>query len=70
MKIGNIDRNFSYLLNDLRNCNEILRKDMTQDNVKSHTISGCPPLFRRCIFRKTTVGGAGLGLSKLAAIGD
>ena len=43
---------------------------MTHDNVKSHKKPGFPPLFRRCIFRKITVSGAGLGLSKLAAIGD
>ena len=70
MKIANIDRNVLYLLNDLRNFNEILRKDMTHDNIKGHKKTGFPPPFKRCIFRKTTVGGAGFGLSKFAAIGD
>ena len=37
MKIVNIDgRKSSYLLNDLRNFNEIFRKDMTYDDIKSH----------------------------------
>ena len=37
MKRANIDReNSSYLLNDLRNFNEIFRKDVTYDNIKGH----------------------------------
>ena len=28
--------NFSYLLHDLRNSNEIFGKDVTYDNIKSH----------------------------------
>ena len=31
---------FSYLLNDLRNFNEIFRKDVTYDNIKSHKKPG------------------------------
>ena len=72
MKIANIEqRNSSYLLNNLRNFNEIFRKDVTYDNIKSHKNPGFHPLFRRCIFRKTTRGGridlpAVLGLSNKA----
>ena len=33
-------RNSSYLLNDLRNINEIFRKDMAYDNIKSNTTGG------------------------------
>ena len=47
-------RNSSYLLNDLRNFNEICRKDVPYDNIKSHKKPGFPPVFRRYIFRKTT----------------
>ena len=37
MKIADIEqRKSSYLLNDLRNFNEILRKYVTYDNIKSH----------------------------------
>ena len=55
MKIANIElRNYSYLLNNLRNFNEICRKDVNYDNIKSHKKPGFHPLFRRNIFRKTT----------------
>ena len=40
--------------NDLRNCNEIFRKDVTYDNIKSHKKPGFHPLFRRHIFEKNT----------------
>ena len=33
-------RNSSNLLNDLRNFNEISRKDVTYDNIKSHSKQG------------------------------
>ena len=46
-------------MNDLRNFNEIFRKDVTYDNIKSHKKPGFHPLFRRYIFRKSTKGGAG-----------
>ena len=49
-------KNSSYLLNHLRNFNEIFRKDVNFDNIKSHKKTGFHPLFRRYIFRKTTVG--------------
>ena len=60
MKIANIEqRNSSYLLNDLRNFNEILRKDLTYDNIKSHKKPGFHPFFRGYIFRKTKGAGEG-----------
>ena len=62
MKIANIDREvFSNLLNNLKNFNEIFRKDVPYDKIKSHKKPGFHPLFRRYIFQKTTVkeGGAG-----------
>ena len=54
MKKANIDINSSYFLKDLRNFNEIFRKDLTYDNIKSHKKLAFNPLFRRYIFRKTT----------------
>ena len=36
-------------LNNLRNLNEIFRKDVTYDNIKSHKKPGFHPLFRRHI---------------------
>ena len=36
-------RNSSYLLNDLRNLNEIFRKDVRYDNIKSHKKPGFHP---------------------------
>ena len=36
MKIANIDRNSSELLNDLRSFNEIFRIGLTDGNIKSH----------------------------------
>ena len=57
MKIANIEqRNSSFLLSDLRNFNEIFRKDVTYDNIKSHKKPGFHPLFSRYIYRKTTRG--------------
>ena len=50
-------RNSSYLLNDLSNLNEIFRKDVTYDNIKSHKEAGFHSLFRRRTFRKTTGAG-------------
>ena len=56
MKIANILQiNSSYLLNDLKNFDETFRKDVTYDNIKSHENLGFYSLFRRSIFRKTTV---------------
>ena len=58
MKITNIDRK---LLHDLRNFNEIFRKDVTYDNIKSYKKPEFHLLFRSCIFRKTTGDGKGGG---------
>ena len=41
-------------MNDLRNFNEIFRKDVTYDNIKSHKKSWFHPLCRRYVFGKTT----------------
>ena len=58
MKIANIDReNLTKLLNDLKNFNEVFRKDVPYDNTKIHKKPAFHPLFRRHIFRKTTGGG-------------
>ena len=43
-----------YLLNDLRNFNEIFREDVAYDNDKSHKKLGLHPLSRTYIFGKTT----------------
>ena len=48
-------RKFLYLLNLLRNFNEIFRKDVTYDNIKSNK-PRFKPLLRRYIFEKTTGG--------------
>ena len=40
IKIANIDRNSSNLLNDIRNFNEIFKEDVTYDNIKSHKNHG------------------------------
>ena len=40
----------------MRNFNEIFRKDVTYDNIKSHKKTGFHSLFRRYIFGKTTGG--------------
>ena len=48
MKIANIwQRNPSNLLNDLRNFNELFRKDVTYNDIKSHKKPGFHPPFRR-----------------------
>ena len=54
MTIANIDRE---ILNDLRDFNEIFRKDVPYDNFKSHKKTGFHPLFRIYNFQKTTGGG-------------
>ena len=51
MKIANTVRKI-FLLNGLRNVNEIFRKDVTYGNVKSHKNTGFHPLFRRYSFEK------------------
>ena len=49
---------------DLRNFNNIFRKYVAYDNIKSHKKPEFQPLFRRSIFEKTTggVGGGGVKL--------
>ena len=46
---------------ELRNFNNIFRKYVAYDNIKSHKKPEFQPLFRRSIFEKTTggVGGGG-----------
>ena len=52
-----------YLLNDLRNFNEIFRKDVTYDNIKSHKKLELHTLSRRYIFGKITKVGANRPIS-------
>ena len=40
----------------MRVLNQIFRKDVTYDNIKSHQKTGFLPPFKRCIFGKTTGG--------------
>ena len=49
----------SYLLNNLRNFNEVFRKGVTYDNIKSYKKPEFHPLFIRYIFGKTTREGLG-----------
>ena len=44
-------------MNDLRKFNEILRKDVAYNKVKSHKRAGFHALFGRYFFGKTTGGG-------------
>ena len=53
MKIGNS----SCFLNDWKNFNEIFKKDVPNDNMKSYKKPGFHPLSRKYIFRKTIGGG-------------
>ena len=41
-------------MKELRNFNEIFRKDVTYDNIQSHKKTGFHPLFRRYIFGRAT----------------
>ena len=50
------EENSSFLLNDLMNFNEIFRKNLTYDDIKSHQKSGFHPHSRKRIFGKTIVG--------------
>ena len=47
-------RKSSYLLKDLRDFDDIFRKDMVYDNIKNHKKSGLNPLSWRYSFEKTT----------------
>ena len=40
----------------MNNFNEVFRKYVTYDNIKSHKKQGFHPLFRRNIYRKVTEG--------------
>ena len=40
----------------MKNFNEVFRKYVTYDNIKSHKKQGFHPLFRRNIYRKVTEG--------------
>ena len=55
-------RKSSYLLSELRNFNEIFRKDAIYDNIISHKKTGLDPFSEKHIFGKTT---AFLGLKYL-----
>ena len=50
MKIVNIEEENLYLQNDLGNFNEIFRKDVTYDNIKSHKKIGLHSVLIRYIF--------------------
>ena len=55
MKIVIVEEENLYenLLNNLMNFNEIFRKNMIYENIKSHQKAGLDPLFRKYIFGKT-----------------
>ena len=42
--------------NEMMNFNEIFRKNVTCDNIKSHQTSGLHPLFTKNNFEKNTAG--------------
>ena len=54
IKIVNIGRKSSYLLNDLGNFKEFFRKDVTHDNIKNHKKARLHHLSRTYIFGKNT----------------
>ena len=56
MKIVNIEERTSYLLNEYRNLNEIFRKDVTYDNIKSHTKTGLQSFSEKTHFWKNHSG--------------
>ena len=54
IKIVNIvEKKYWYLLTNLRNFNETVRKDVTYDNIKSHKKTGCYRISEEHIFGKT-----------------
>ena len=55
MKIVNIGGENLYLLSELRNFNDIFKKDVTYDNIKILTKTGLHPLSKRYIFGKTSL---------------
>ena len=46
----------SYILSDSGNFNQVFRKDVTYDNIKSHKKVAFRSPFRRYIFEKTAGG--------------
>ena len=58
MKIVNIEekRKSSYLLNELRNFNEIVRKEVTYANIKSNKKTRLDLFSEKHIFGKATMG--------------
>ena len=58
MKIVNIEekRKSSYLLNELRNFNEIVRKEVTYANIKSNKKTRLYLFSEKSIFGKATMG--------------
>ena len=56
MKIVNIEERTSYLLNEYRNLNEIFRKDVTYDNIKSHIKTGLQSFSEKTHFWKNHSG--------------
>ena len=45
-----VGEKYSYLLNDMRNFNEIFRKDVAYDNIESRKKVAFHPLSRKYIF--------------------
>ena len=56
MKIVKVLTEKIFFSSDLRNFNEIFRKDVTYENIESHKKAWLQPLSRGCIFRKNTGG--------------
>ena len=52
-----LQRKSSYLPHSLKNLNEIFRKKVSYDNIKSHRKTGFYPLSRKNSFGKTAGGG-------------
>ena len=44
---------YTYLLNNLKNLNEISRKKASYNNIKSHKTTSFPFFTKKYIFRKT-----------------
>ena len=58
------EKKFSYLLNDLRNYNEMFRKDVTYDNIKSlKKKQGFTMSLKSTILEKPQGGGGGVKLN-------
>ena len=59
-----IDENYSCLLNYLRSFNEIFRKDVTHDNIKSHKKQGYTLSLEDDFFKKSQRCGGQINLVK------